>query len=169
MYPENCTYSQIVEINNKMKEIDLVNHCELVNKFCKKVAIDLIKRGDRHDVSKIGEEEFDLFKEFTPLLKGLTYGSPEYIATMEKLRPAIEHHYKANRHHPEFFPDKIKGMNLIDIIEMFCDWYSATKRHADGDIFRSIEINQKRFGYSDDFKQILLNTVEFLQEAEKEN
>ena len=32
----------------------------------------------------------------------------------------------------------------------------------DGDIFRSIEINQKRFGYSDDIKALLRNTAEFL-------
>jgi hypothetical protein len=34
-----------------------------------------------------------------------------------------------------------------------------TMRHNDGDIWRSIEINQKRFGYSDELKAILQNTV----------
>jgi hypothetical protein len=63
-----------------------------------------------------------------------------------------------NRHHPEHFENGIRGMNLIDLIEMFCDWYAATQRHNDGDIIMSIEINQKRFEYSDDIKAILKNT-----------
>lgn len=54
----------------------------------------------------------------------------------------------------------IHGMTLLDLVEMFCDWKAATLRHKDGDIRRSIELNQKRFGYSDDLKRILLNTVE---------
>jgi hypothetical protein len=53
-------------------------------------------------------------------------------------------------------------MNLIDLVEMLCDWYAASKRHNDGDIMKSIEINQKRFGFSDDLRQILENTVKDL-------
>ena len=53
-------------------------------------------------------------------------------------------------------------MNLVDLIEMICDWKAASERHADGDIYKSIEINQKRFGYSDELKQILKNTIEIL-------
>ena len=36
---------------------------------------------------------------------------------------------------------------------------AAVKRHEDGDILLSIELNQRRFGYSDELKQILINTV----------
>ena len=54
----------------------------------------------------------------------------------------------------------LRGMNLIDIIEMFCDWLAATQRHADGDIMESIEKNQERFGYSDDIRQIFENTAD---------
>lgn len=50
-------------------------------------------------------------------------------------------------------------MSLLDILQMLCDWKAATMRHNDGDILRSIEINQKRFGYTDELKRILLNTV----------
>ena len=57
-------------------------------------------------------------------------------------------------------PDKgILGMSLLGIIEMLCDWKAATLRHNDGDIRKSIDINQKRFGYSDEIKAILVNTV----------
>lgn len=54
-------------------------------------------------------------------------------------------------------------MNLVDLIEMLCDWVAATKRHEDGDILKSLEINQKRFGYSDEFKNILKNTLSVLE------
>lgn len=50
-------------------------------------------------------------------------------------------------------------MNLVDIIEMLADWKAATLRHADGDIMKSIEIQQKKLGFSDDIKHIFINTV----------
>lgn len=64
---------------------------------------------------------------------------------------------------PTRVESNICGMNLIDLLEMICDWLSAVKRHNDGSISRSLEVNQKRFGYSDELKQILLNTVNALQ------
>ena len=54
-------------------------------------------------------------------------------------------------------------MNLVSILEMLCDWKAATLRYADGDIHKSIELNQKRFGYSDEFKQVFLNTLPLLE------
>ena len=50
---------------------------------------------------------------------------------------------------------------------MLCDWKAATKRHATGDVIRSIEQNQERFGYSDEIKQIFLNTVPYLKREDK--
>ena len=52
------------------------------------------------------------------------------------------------------------------LLEMLCDWIAATKRHNNGDIRKSIEINQKRFGYSDELKQILFNTLPLLESAQ---
>ena len=96
----------------------------------------------------------------TPKLKSSTYGSEEYKKFLEELKPALDNHYKENRHHPEHFENGIKGMTLVDLIEMLCDWCAAVERHSDGNILKSIEINQKRFGYSDELKQILINTLE---------
>jgi hypothetical protein len=64
------------------------------------------------------------------------------------------------------FENGIQGMNLVDLVEMICDWKAATLRHENGDIFKSIEMNQNRFGYSDELKQIFINTVnDFLSEV----
>ena len=78
------------------------------------------------------------------------------------MKPALDHHYKVNPHHPEYYSNGIKGMNLLDLIEMFFDWMATTKRHADGDIRKSIEINKKRFGYDDLLAQIFNNTVDYI-------
>ena len=75
------------------------------------------------------------------------------------MKPALDHHYANNRHHPEHFENGISDMNLIDLIEMICDWKSATARHSDGDIKRSIIINTNRFKLSDQLAKILSNTA----------
>lgn len=53
----------------------------------------------------------------------------------------------------------INEMNLFDVLEMLIDWVAATKRHNDGDINKSIEINTKRFFLSPQLVEILKNTV----------
>jgi hypothetical protein len=116
-----------------------------------------------HDDSKTQTPEAEVFEEYTPKLAGVTYGSDKYKEYLKEMKVALDHHYAVNEHHPEHFTQNpnggIKGMNLLHIIEMLCDWKAATERHNDGDIKKSIEHNQKRFGYSDDLKQIFLNTV----------
>src|SRR3954469_19327953 len=138
---------------------DTRDHIAEVRTLLFRVNANLRRRAHVHDVSKLESPEREVFDEFTPKLKGSTYGSEEYRGYLTAMKPALDHHYAANSHHPEHYPDGIRGMSLLDIIEMLCDWKAATMRHADGDILRSIEINQKRFGYTDEMKQILLNTV----------
>jgi hypothetical protein len=76
------------------------------------------------------------------------------------MKPALDNHYANNRHHPEHFGEAgILGMNLIDLLEMLLDWKASSGRHSNGNIWRSIEINQRRFGYSDELKGILQNTI----------
>lgn len=119
-------------------------------------------KGRKHDDSKLQEPEQSIFVEYTPKLKNCTYGSKEYQTFLKEMKPALDHHYSSNAHHPEYYKDGIKGMHLLDLIEMFFDWMAATKRHADGDIFKSIEINKKRFGYDDLLAQIFKNTVSYI-------
>lgn len=138
-------------------------HIQLVQRLLSVVIRDLMQRQERHDQSKLASPEVETFDEFTPKLKASTYGSDEYKSFLAAMEPALDHHYAANSHHPEHFPDGIKGMSLLDVLEMLVDWKAATTRHHDGDIRKSIEINQKRFGYSDELKQLLLNTVPLIE------
>mgnify|MGYP001576204131 CR=1 FL=1 len=78
------------------------------------------------------------------------------------LAPTLAHHYAYNRHHPEHFKHGIKDMNLIDILEMLCDWKSSSMRHNDGNILKSIEINQSRFDFSDELRTLLENTAKWI-------
>ena len=58
-------------------------------------------------------------------------------------------------------------MTLIDLMEMIADWLAATTRNPNGDIFDSIEKNQKRFRYSDELKSILIYTAQnYLKDLE---
>lgn len=157
-------------------------HIQTVQKIMGGVIGELQHRQQIHDQSKLASPEREVFDEFTPRLAASTYGSDEYKGFLAGMKPALDHHYAKNDHHPEFFgvdvcvqcgakqsvqpcscggPRRasLEGMDLIQMLEMCCDWKAATMRHADGDLLKSIEINQSRFGYSDELKRILLNTV----------
>jgi len=140
--------------------VQTYEHKQNVSKFISFILHDLIIRSIYHDDSKLESPEVEIFTEYTPKLANSTYGSDEYKQFLKEMKPALDHHYANNSHHPEHYDNGIKDMDLVDLIEMICDWKAATLRHNDGDIYKSIELNQKRFGYSDELKQIFKNTVD---------
>jgi len=142
--------------------IDTAKHIVRVQNLISSVISMLFERGRKHDASKFESPEKEIFDEFTPKLKDSTYGSDEYKSYLAAMKPALDHHYKENRHHPEHFENGVDGMTLIDLVEMLCDWKAASERHADGDIFKSIDINRKRFGLSDQMYSVLMNTAKEL-------
>lgn len=142
---------------------DTLAHIDEVAGVLEKFSEMLAKRSYDHDQSKLESPEKEVFDEYTPKLRGLTYGSPEYKECLQGLGVALQHHYAHNSHHPEHFEDGIAGMNLIDLVEMFADWAAAVKRHADGDLRKSIEINRKRFGMDTQLVRIFENTVSLFE------
>lgn len=189
-------------------KLETYAHIQEVQRRLDRAIVSLLNRASVHDQSKLESPEAEVFEEFTAKLRGCTYGSDEYKGFLAAMKPALDHHYANNSHHPEHYcwhcpvcnsqfgkaaweiapqgpndsgdrycprccrhgmiyesqlmlkPELgIRGMSLLDIIEMLCDWKAATMRHADGDLAKSIEINQKRFGYSDELKVILQNTA----------
>ena len=145
---------------NKFKTMcETYKHKQNVSRYISFILHDLVIRSVYHDDSKLVNPEVDIFTEYTPKLANSTYGSDEYNQFLKEMKVALDSHYANNSHHPEHYDNGIKGMNLVDLIEMLCDWKAATMRHNDGDIMKSIELNQSRFGYSDELKQILINTV----------
>ena len=142
---------------------DTRDHIAKVGHHISRCIEELEDRAAFHDAEKLIDPEASIFAEYTDKLRDCTYMSDEYKEFLKGMKPALDHHYAAYRHHPEHFENGIKDMNLIDLLEMLCDWKASTERHADGDVRKSIVINQDRFGYSDDVKGILLNTVDFLE------
>lgn len=173
---------------------DTLDHIGNVQAFLGAIQGNIAARSLMHDHSKLQSPEKEIFDAFTPKLRELTYGSPEYKQALADMGPALDHHYIYNSHHPEHFApvaddeigeikayledlgtsdpayqwidsyrqereSRLNGMSLLDVIEMLADWKAAGMRHADGNLAASLEINQKRFGISDQLQQILINTA----------
>ena len=126
----------------------------------------LTTRGAKHDRSKLVSPEVEWFAQNNHKLGSLVYGTPEYVANLGALGDGLEHHYAKNRHHPEHFEDGINDMNLVDIVEMFCDWRASTTRNKNGNLLRSIETNADRFHIDSQLKQILINTAKLMDESD---
>lgn len=143
-------------------------HIDRVAVFLDKVILNIKKRMYEHDQSKLASPEKEAFDEYTPLLSELTYGSEEYRATLRQMKPALEHHYAHNSHHPEHFEDGVLGMSFLDLIEMLCDWRAASERmkqRTDGDEYlkrnfaEGLEYNKDRFGMTQELYVIMCNTA----------
>jgi len=171
-------------------EEDTRLHIAIVYAYLMKCSDILTERGQKHDQSKLKEPEKSFFDKYTPLLASLNYGSDEYNQSLAELKPALQHHYAANRHHPEHFTNRecigcfkefpddresccdvcgnpiypnvvgVEAMNLFDVLEMLVDWKAASERHGTGDIRESLEINIKRFRIKSPLASILLNTID---------
>lgn len=140
-------------------ESETIKHIRRVQSLLADVSNRLFLRAIAHDVSKLEEPEASTFEEFTAKLKGSTYGSPEYKQFLADMKPALDHHYANNRHHPEHWAGGIKDMSLLDLIEMLIDWKAAGERHANGSIEKSLAHNKGRFGYGDELAAILQRTA----------
>lgn len=140
------------------ERIKTYEHIRAVQQNMVTFATYLLERALVHDNTKLQEPEASVFEAATPRLATLTYNSPEYKEALKELGPALEHHYKHNTHHPEHFAEGMSGFNLLDLVEMFCDWAAATERHDNGSLCRSIDVNKERFGYDQVLHSIFQNS-----------
>jgi hypothetical protein len=138
------------------------DHIRRVHDLLFSAGYDLQKRGRNHDASKLEEPEKSLFDAEAGTIDTLEYGTPEYKASCDRLKPALEHHYANNSHHPQYYEDGVNGMNLFDIVEMFFDWKASGERTKGGNIYKSIDINAERHGVSKQMRKILINTANYL-------
>ena len=134
-------------------------HKNRVKELLNQASDEILNRSKNHDNSKLESPEKELFDEYTSKLGGVIYGSDQYNEFLKALKPALDHHYENNSHHPEHYENGIDGMNLFDIIELFFDWKASGERHRGGNIYESIRINKARFNISDQLEKILINTA----------
>lgn len=139
---------------------DTLIHSQRVGELMVQMVKELLDRATCHDRSKTQPPEVEVFDEFTPKLAGSTYGSEEYKGHLADMGKGLQHHYAANRHHPEHFTNGVNDMTLMDLVEMLADWKAATERHNDGSLTRSFEIQEQRFGLTPQLTGILRNTAE---------
>jgi hypothetical protein len=142
---------------------DTLKHAARVAELMAQTITELTHRAIRHDRSKTQDPELAVFNEYTPKLQATTYGSDEYAGYLAAMSTGLAHHYQANPHHPEHYPNGINGMTLLDLVEMLADWRAATERHPDGSLVRSLKIQQDRFGISDQLAGVLWNTARHLR------
>lgn len=139
--------------------VDTLMHSRRVGELMMEMIKELLDRSVSHDLSKTKDPEREAFDRMTPKLAGLTYGTPEYFASLKELGPALQHHYIYNRHHPEHFTLGVAGMTLMDLFEMLADWKAASERHNDGDLETSLDKNRERFEMDYHLWSILRNTA----------
>jgi len=149
----------MLTLEQKATNYDTMRHIERVRNLIGEFVSDLLRRAAAHDQSKLESPEVEAFTEYTPKLAACTYGSPEYESFRTAMKPALDHHYARNPHHPEFHKHGVDDMTLLDVLEMFADWKAASERHYDGNILKSIEKNADRFGLSPQIVRILENTA----------
>lgn len=139
---------------------DTEEHILQVALRLRQVVLNLEKRAVHHDETKLESPEKEVFDAVTPKLKGLKYGSEEYKASLREMKPALDHHYAHNSHHPEHYPNGTNGMSLLDLVEMLCDWGAAHQRHdPPGNFNASFAVNIERFQITPQLEEILRNTV----------
>lgn len=147
----------------KATNFETMRHIERVRNLLNKVIGELLERGEKHDQSKLESPEVEAFTAKTKELCKLTYGSPEYEAGKKEIDAAIQHHYARNRHHIEHHKNGLRDMNLIDVVELICDWKAASERHNDGNIKKSIEINARKYNIPPELVSLLENTLDYLE------
>ena len=117
--------------------------------FCE----DLQKRAAVHDDSKLSGEELSIY-EAVDATPREAFGTPAYYERLTRLKPALDHHYVANDHHPEHYENGVAGMSLAALVEMFCDW-----RASSHDMEKSVNHCCDRFNIPPMLRQIFLNSI----------
>lgn len=140
-----------------------INHINVVRENLARFVVQLIQRGEIHDDTKLRDPEKTLLDamEYVNVNEGnAPYGSPEYIKRTAILKPMLKHHYAAWRHHPEFHPNGVNSMNLVDIVEVISDWQAASQRNKEPEM--NITAACERYGINEQLKQIFINTAEMM-------
>lgn len=126
-----------------------IAHRDYLRLFMQRIVSNMVERQIIHDVSKLGDSEFEGFARINHIAREHLYGSKEYIDSMRSEKETIKEHYWNNTHHPQYFEERgynISDMSFLDIIEMVCDWAAAYKAYGSkGTWMCGAEKNFKRF------------------------
>ncbi len=148
------------------EHIERVRRCLLLLAMDSEHAAELAERASTHDASKFSLEERIPYVWLTEFHRCRRTGDPfQYPdGVLQMVTEAINHHFRSNRHHPEFHavPD---DMSDVDLIEMVCDWtamaqeFSEDGRSARGWADKTIG---KRIEFSKDKQQFIYQIIDRL-------
>ena len=122
---------------------------------------ELKTRATHHDASKFSEEELIPYVWMTWYYKLKREGKEfTYPIGMEaKVTKAVDHHYKTNRHHPQYFDNVTAKMSFVDLIEMVCDHAAMSQELGDSLIDFEKNVTFKKFEWSEIDKDFILRVA----------
>lgn len=138
---------------------DVYEHRFWVAQAMMQIASEILDRARYHDMSKLSEVERQHYIEPVWQLnhEGPDYGTEEYKALCKKMGEGWKHHTEHNDHHPEHFDNDLSKMNLVQLLEMVCDWKAASKRKGNSPA-KAIEFMKAEL--SPQLEAILRNTID---------
>lgn len=142
-------------------EQDTQLHISAVGAFLTKVRGEIRERARQHDASKLESPEKEMYEVWRPRLDSMDIESQEYKEALAQMGDGLKHHYAVNRHHPEHFENGVYEMNLIDIIEMVCDWKAAAARKGES-VNMAWAANRFTIVEGSQLYCIIKNTLDFL-------
>jgi len=148
-------------MNKKEYDEALSNHRMKVEEYIYCISTNLLMRGMCHDSSKYKEPEYSAFLKATNM-RDCEYDSEEYRKRLASLANARSYHYLVNSHHPQHYRNGVNGMDLMDVIEMLCDWKASVCRNRNEGFAMCLKLNIKRFKIDEQLGEILTNTAERL-------
>lgn len=152
---------------------DISKHIARVQLKLESLILELNKRCMNHDASKLKEPEISLWERMDAEER-YPYGSKEYFDKIERNKEVFNLHYQNNSHHPEHYFNGVLDMDLLDLIEMLCDWISYKENITYNEASSIVEEQGTRFGISADLLEVFKNTlanyfVNFQAEENKQN
>lgn len=162
-----------IPLQNKQEQLtDIIEHKKFVFETIGKIALKLLtqgqdemaleimKRGFLHDISKLQNDEFYGMAEFAYDKDSLK--NPKDKISDEK-QNAINLHWNRNEHHPEYWTD-ISQMKDIDILELTCDFYSRSLQFGTN-MLEFLEQRQKdRFHFPQDIYDKIVKYYYLIEE-----
>ena len=140
----------------------ILRHRGLIQKYLYGLSRKLEACAVEHDLSKLGVDEFAGFVKINKVAREYPYGSKEYKASL-KGNNIINLHFSRNRHHPEYHDAQVADMGLLDIIEMVCDWKSASTVYGKTTLLEALEVQIERFDLTKEHLYLIKLIIEEIE------
>lgn len=147
------------EVGSRHRQ-EMLRHNRLVRQYGGQIAHATIHLIERHDLDTLEPKYASQWEKFYPYIKAV-FGSAEYRTRQEEMKGLLDEHRKRTRHHPERWEEGIGAMNLMEVSEYVADNLERCRSRGDGNLRRSLEINQGPHKIQSQTMSIILNTADY--------